>query len=356
MASKFLRHLNFSNIFKFFLISLTFQLVGCATSSSGSGQRDLEGQEVSAIDPYEGFNRTMFKFNDTLDSYLFEPIVDGYKWITPDILETGVSNVFTNMKGISVVINDILQGKLKQGAQDTGRFLINSTVGVGGIFDVATHAGLEQNDEDFAQTLAVWGVPRGPYLVLPVLGPATFRGIPGAVVDSAANPVSYLGWPVAAMAALERRASEDGSLQFIDEAAVDPYVFTREAYIQHREYLAADGEVEYNSDDLLADLDDPEEDFDLLSDAGALGIQNDTLTGDGPNESESTVKTVNDQTQQERGSDDTAKKTPEEVKQEQQEHSPEFEKAMRSFKKATKSYHRADKELELIKKGDLQSR
>ncbi len=352
MASKFLRHLNFSIIFKFFLITLIFQLVGCATTSV-DGQSDLEGQEVSATDPYEGFNRTMFKFNDGLDSYLFEPIVDGYKWITPDILETGVSNVFTNMRGISVVINDLLQGKLKQGAQDTGRFLINSTVGIGGVFDVATHAGLEQNDEDFAQTLAVWGVPRGPYLVLPVLGPATFRGIPGAVVDSAANPVSYLGWPVAAMAALERRASEDGSLQFIDEAAVDPYVFTREAYIQHREYLAADGELEYNSDDLLADLDDPEEDIDLLSDAGALEIQNDTLNRDQQVETESAVKTVNNQTQPGEEQDDKDNKTSDDVKQEQ---SPEFEKAMRSFKKATKTYHRADKELELIKKGVSQSR
>ena len=356
MESKFIRHLNFFIIFKFLLITLLFQLVGCATTSVG-GQSGLERQEVSAIDPYEGFNRTMFKFNDTLDSYLFEPIVDGYKWITPDLLETGVSNVFTNMKGISVVINDLLQGKLKQGAQDTGRFLINSTVGIGGVFDVATHAGLEQNDEDFAQTLAVWGVPRGPYLVLPVLGPATFRGIPGAVVDSAANPVTYLGWPVAAMAALERRASEDGSLQFIDEAAVDPYVFTREAYIQHREYLAADGEVEYNSDDLLADLDDPEEDIDLFSDPGALGIQNDTLNRDKPIETESAVKTVNDlQTQQGKAQDETEDKTSEDVKQEQQEQPPEFEKAMRSFEKATKSYHQADKELELIKKGVSQPR
>ncbi len=352
MASKFPRHLNFSIIFRSFLISFIFQLVGCATTSV-DGQSDLEGQEVSATDPYEGFNRTMFKFNDGLDSYLFEPIVDGYKWITPDILETGVSNVFTNMRGISVVINDLLQGKLKQGAQDTGRFLINSTVGIGGVFDVATHAGLEQNDEDFAQTLAVWGVPRGPYLVLPVLGPATFRGIPGAVVDSAANPVSYLGWPVAAMAALERRASEDGSLQFIDEAAVDPYVFTREAYIQHREYLAADGELEYNSDDLLADLDDPEEDIDLLSDAGALEIQNDTLNRDQQVETESAVKTVKNQTQPGEEQDDKDNKTSDDVKQEQ---SPEFEKAMRSFKKATKTYHRADKELELIKKGVSQSR
>ncbi len=355
MASKFLRHLSFSFIFKFFLITLVFQLAGCAITSVGE-KNDLEGQEVSAIDPYEGFNRTMFKFNDTLDSYLFGPIVDGYKWITPDILETGVSNVFTNMKGISVVLNDIMQGKLMQGAQDTGRFLLNSTVGIGGIFDVATHAGLEQNDEDFAQTLAVWGVPRGPYLVLPVLGPATFRGIPGAVVDSAANPVSYLGWPVAAMAALERRASEDGSLQFIDEAAVDPYVFTREAYIQHREYLAADGELEYNSDDLLADLDDSGEEIDLLSDAGVLENQNDTLNRERPTETESEVQDGNTEIQQGKEPDDMETKNSEIVKQEQQEQSQEFEKAMHSFKKATKSFHRADKELELIKKGVPQYR
>ncbi len=351
MTSKFPRSLHLSFFFKLILVAVAFQIGGCATTSVQE-QGGLEAHEVNAADPYEGFNRTMFNFNDSLDSYLFEPIVDGYKWITPDILETGVSNVFTNMKGISVVINDILQGKFNQGAQDTGRFLINSTVGIGGIFDIATHAGLEQNDEDFAQTLAVWGVPRGPYLVLPVLGPATVRGIPGAVVDTAANPVSYLSWPVAAMAALERRASEDGSLQFIDEAAVDPYVFTREAFIQHREYLAADGKVEYDGDDLLADLDDPEEDIDFFSDASTFGAQDGTLNEDSSIESEASVKPENNRIQQgEIPNELEAGKTSEAVSQERQEQSTEFEKAMSSFKKATKKYHRADKELELIKKG-----
>lgn len=351
MINRFLQ--NFTFYFRINLLVLVFFTVlfsGCATTEKPSL---LENREANSQDPYEGFNRSMYQFNDTLDSYLFEPIVDGYKWITPDLLETGVSNVFQNMQGVSVLLNDFLQGKFQQGAKDTGRFLLNSTVGVGGIFDIATHAGLEQNDEDFGQTLAVWGVPRGPFLVLPVLGPSTFRGIPGAVVDAAANPVSYLGWPVAAMAALDKRASEDGSLQFIDEAAVDPYVFTREAYLQHREYLATDGAPEYNNDDFLEDPEDNE--IELLSDAGDIEMESNEVRNIKPKAAKVPEKDKNSQIKPVASSDASVKKT--DVKQQEQKAlSPEFEKAMHSFKKATKTYHRADKELELIKKGIRESK
>jgi phospholipid-binding lipoprotein MlaA len=143
-----------------------------------------------------------------------------------------------------VVINDVLQAKFAQSAHDTGRFALNTTLGLGGFVDVAKSVGLEQNDEDFEQTLAVWGVPQGSYLVIPFLGPSTFRGIPGAAFDTAANPTSYVGWPVQLIYMLNSRANAEGALKFIDEAALDPYVFTRESFLQWRNNLATDGKSE----------------------------------------------------------------------------------------------------------------
>lgn len=219
--------------------------------------------EASEEDPYEGFNRSMYDFNEVLDDYLAEPISDAYLWVTPQFVQTGVGNFFSNLKDINVVLNDMMQGKVAQGGSDTGRFAINSTIGLLGLFDVATDLGFEKHDEDFAQTLAVWGVPQGPYLVLPVLGPATTRGIPGGIFDRAANPATYIPFPIEIIEMVNTRANADGSLKMIDEAALDPYVFTREAFLQHRKYLITDGESE--GDDDLLDLEDDFYDEDELS-------------------------------------------------------------------------------------------
>jgi len=233
------------------LIGVALTLSGCATTG------DAEQQTVaSKTDPYENFNRKMFGFNDKVDNYVAEPISNAYKWITPQFMQTGVFNFFNNLKNVNVVVNDVLQAKFSQSAEDTGRFAINSTVGVGGLFDVAKHVGLEQNEEDFDQTLAVWGVPQGSYLVLPILGPSTARGIPGAAFDTAANPVSYIGMPVQLLSMLNARASAEGALKFIDEAALDPYVFTRESFLQWRNNLATDGKSEESMD--VEGLDDGE--------------------------------------------------------------------------------------------------
>jgi phospholipid-binding lipoprotein MlaA len=244
-----------------------FLLNGCATSvKRDKPEKGLEASENIAVtgqggetpaahtenredaqtrenDPMEGFNRAMFGFNEKVDTYIAEPIANAYKWITPKFVQTGISNFYANTKTVNVVLNDVLQGKLKQSAQDTGRFLVNSTIGVAGLFDVASRVGLDQHDEDFDQTLAVWGVPTGAYLVLPILGPSTARGIPGSVVDTAANPVTYVGFPVQALGMLNARANAEGALKFIDEAALDPYVFTRESFLQWRDYLSSDGKA-----------------------------------------------------------------------------------------------------------------
>lgn len=232
-------------------------LTGCAGSekrlepAAGFGEA-----EAVRADPYEGFNRSMYSFNMKVDQYFFKPVADGYKFITPDFVETGVSNFFNNLKGINVVLNDILQGKLRQSASDTGRFLANTTLGVAGLFDVASHFGLQGNVEDFGQTLAVWGVGEGPYLVLPFLGPTTIRDGGGGIVDRAANPGTYVPF-TGILEGINERANAQGALNFIDEAALDPYVFTRESFLQYRRHLISDGEHDGRYDpDLEAALED----------------------------------------------------------------------------------------------------
>jgi phospholipid-binding lipoprotein MlaA len=225
------------------LLISTALLFGCASTA-----KPLDQSDTNNVDPYESFNRTMFKFNDHLDDYIAKPISDTYLWVTPGFLKSGVTNFFSNLKDINVVLNDHLQGKFGQGFEDTGRFLTNSTVGMLGLFDVASELGLKKHEEDFGQTLAVWGVPQGAYLVLPVLGPTTARGVPGGIFDVAANPTSYVGMPVNLVAMLNTRANAEGALKFIDEAAIDPYVFTREAFLQNQKHLINDGKVDANVD------------------------------------------------------------------------------------------------------------
>ncbi|MSS76053.1 MAG: VacJ family lipoprotein [Methyloglobulus sp.] len=257
------------NSAKTFLLCLMLGLFsGCATTKSPSGSQEA----TNKADPYENINRKIYRFNDSVDDYVAKPITDTYKFITPDFMETGVSNFFNNLKTINVVLNDALQAKFEQSGRDTGRFLMNSTLGLGGLFDVAKTVGFEQNDEDFEQTLAVWGVPRGSYLVLPLLGPITTRGISGAVFDAAANPASYIGAPIQVISLLNARANAEGALKFIDEASLDPYVFTRESFLQWRTHLATDGKTDASSD--LMDID-----AELLEDDQANGKKTDAKNG-----------------------------------------------------------------------------
>lgn len=231
------------------VLSTGILLTGCAgTEVADQESAAEEVQVVAEIDPYENLNRKVFVFNEKLDTYVAKPISDAYLWVTPQFVQTGVSNFFSNLKDINVVLNDVLQGKFEQGLEDTGRFTVNSTIGLLGLFDVANEMGLEKHEEDFDQTLAVWGVPEGPYLVLPLLGPTTTRGVPGGIVDTAANPTTYVGLPVQLVSMLNTRANAEGALKFIDEAALDPYVFTRESFLQYRRHLVSDGETEISDD------------------------------------------------------------------------------------------------------------
>lgn len=204
-------------------------------------------QEGGTSDPLEGLNRSVHKFNDVLDGYVLKPVAKGYTTVTPDLVESGVSNFFANLLEIRNILNDILQWKWKQAGNDTGRLLINSTIGIAGIFDVAQHMKLDRNEgEDFGQTLAVWGLDSGPYLVLPFLGPSNLRDTGGLPVDWYSDPISYIDH-VPTRNATRVMETIDTRAQLLDAEGFisgDEYIFIREAYMQRRNYLVNDGQVE----------------------------------------------------------------------------------------------------------------
>jgi len=237
--------------------SFLVQCAGISTALLISGCSYFQGGGIE--DPHENFNRSMHSFNDGMDSYISKPLVTGYQWISPYFVEVAIANFFTNLKEPRTVINDVLQGKEKASGEDFERFLLNTFLGFGGLVNVAHYAEIDYHEEDFAQTLAVWGVPRGEYLVLPMLGPASYRSIPGEIVDAASSPVSYVSWPIQLLGLLNSRNNADESLARINEIAVDPYIFMRSAYWQWREHKISEGVVQ--ADDFL--LPDLEYDMDL---------------------------------------------------------------------------------------------
>jgi len=207
-------------------------------------------------DPWESWNRSMQSFNDNLDTYLMKPVAKGYQFITPSFVDQGVTNFFSNIDDIGVVANDFLQGKFLQSSKDGARFLVNTTAGVAGVVDIGSMIDLPKHNEDFDQTLGVWGVPTGPYLVLPLLGPSSPRGVAGLVGDAAMNPFTYAGfylnpnWIGAAVStgagalkAVDARANLLGMEKVATEAALDRYQFFRDAYLSNRNYLVNDGKV-----------------------------------------------------------------------------------------------------------------
>jgi len=218
------------------LICGAMALAGCATTPG----------RTTSNDRFEKFNRGVYKFNDALDRAALKPAAKGYKKITPQWMRTGISNFFSNLEYPSVAINQFLQGKGKLGFRDTGRFLVNTTLGVAGLFDVATHMGLEKNDEDFGQTLAKWGVGSGPYLTLPFFGPSSLRDAPSRVADYFFGPSAYwdipweVQWGQRGLDLVQTRASLlvlDPTLQ----RAYDPYAFIRDAWVQQRDFAVFDG-------------------------------------------------------------------------------------------------------------------
>jgi phospholipid-binding lipoprotein MlaA len=220
-------------------LALALLCAGCATVPSG---------KPDPRDPWERFNRTSFAINDALDRAALKPAAKAYKKVTPRIVRTGISNFVSNLDTIGTVVNDVLQGKMRQAGQDSARFLMNSTLGLGGLFDPASAAGLERNDEDFGQTLGKWGVKSGPYLMLPLLGPSTVRDGLARIPDQFTHPVNYLEddstrYLIRAVDVLDLRTGLlDLDAQL--EKSYDRYAFVRSAWLQRREYMVTDGNIE----------------------------------------------------------------------------------------------------------------
>jgi phospholipid-binding lipoprotein MlaA len=194
----------------------------------------------SPQDPWESWNRGVYKFNDKLDRAIFKPVAKGYVRVVPHPIRTGVSNFFSNLDMPTVLINDALQAKFKAAGTDLGRLLLNTTVGIGGILDPASSAGLDRNHEDFGLTLGHWGVHAGPFVELPLLGPSDCRDAPARVVDNYTNPRQYINntyvrYGLWLPALIDVRAA----LLPLDETiqhAFDPYAFVRDAYLSRRAY------------------------------------------------------------------------------------------------------------------------
>lgn len=201
-------------------------------------------------DPWESMNRKFYVFNDTLDTTIISPVARGYQRVVPNLARTGIRNFFNNLGEIRIASNNLLQLKLTDAASDSGRFLINSTLGVAGLFDVASGMGLQRHEEDFGQTLGAWGVGPGPYLVVPFMGNSTLRDAIGLIPDMMLNPVFWLedegaGYALYVLERIDTRVSFFSAEELVRG---DEYVFVREALLQRREYLVNDGQVDDEGD------------------------------------------------------------------------------------------------------------
>jgi len=232
-------NLSLINVFRNLAVfGLLFIVSGCATVEGPADPRD----------PFESYNRAMYNFNEGFDRHIAKPVAEVYRDVMPVPVNKGISNFFSNLDDVVVMINDLLQLKFEQFAQDTTRVIFNSTFGLFGFIDVSTEWDLPKHKEDFGQTLGYWGVPAGPYFVIPFLGPSTIRDSAGLATDYVYfDPVfnrvddPAMTWSLFTLNLVDLRADLLGVKRLLDTAALDPYVFTREAYLQRRQRLVYDG-------------------------------------------------------------------------------------------------------------------
>jgi phospholipid-binding lipoprotein MlaA len=213
-------------------------LGGCATNKAAE-------QEIN--DPFEPVNRVTYQINDWGDKFILRPVAKGYEWLAPDFVRTGINNFYENLGYPMDIVNALLQGKFKQALSDTGRLALNSTLGLAGFLDPATDVGLPRHEEDFGQTMGVWGIPQGPYLVIPFFGPRTARSGAGNLFDALYHPQvqmrnSSLRTKINIMYFIHLRSTLLGVDKEI-QRAFDPYAFVRDAYLQNRRYLVYDGNL-----------------------------------------------------------------------------------------------------------------
>jgi phospholipid-binding lipoprotein MlaA len=197
-------------------------------------------------DPFEPVNRGIYQFNEGVDKAILKPVAQAYRAVLPQFLRASVSNFFSNINDVVVMVNNLLQGKFTAAYSDFGRIAINTTLGLGGLFDIASEAGIEKHEEDFGQTLGYWGIADGPFLMLPLFGPSTLRDTAGRFVDYKADPMTYV-YPYNVRNVLwgtrivSRRAELLDASTVLQTAALDPYEFIRDAYLQRRRNLIYDG-------------------------------------------------------------------------------------------------------------------
>ena len=239
--------------FRHFLLILIVTISGCASTGSDSN------------DPWEGWNRKVYSFNKGLDSNIARPITVVYKAVTPDVLETGVSNAFSNIADVPNFLNNLFQGKPTSSMSDLARFVVNSTLGVLGLWDPASSMGLPKHDEDFGQTLATWGVSDGPYVMLPFLGPSTLRDSLAYAVDSELDPVNQIDHiPTRNQLKIFELLDERSALFSYEEqleSASDEYAFVRDVWLQNRKYKVYDGELPLEDDFECEEEDEEDCDF-----------------------------------------------------------------------------------------------
>jgi phospholipid-binding lipoprotein MlaA len=198
-------------------------------------------------DPWQGFNRAVYKFNTDFDNAFVKPTAKAYQVVTPEPVDRGVTNFFDNIADVTSAVNNGLQFKLSRAGTDVGRVLVNSTVGLVGLFDVASNLGLPSYKEDFGQTLGYWGFAPGPYFVMPILGPSSVRDTFGFAGDIVVDPFFSIStdeiyWGFVVLRVIDRRADLLTAGEILDEAALDPYAFVRDAYLQRRRSLVFDGD------------------------------------------------------------------------------------------------------------------
>jgi phospholipid-binding lipoprotein MlaA len=221
------------------LLGVTCLLVGCASIPAGV--------EPSPRDPWEPFNRSVFEFNEGLDTYLLKPVVAAYRFILPEIVREGIYNFFSNYSDIYTALQNLLQGKPDYAFNDLMRVAVNTLFGFGGLLDVATPGGLEKHKEDWGQTFGVWGVPSGPYVVLPFFGPSTVRDTFGTAADLETDylfkyvPDVGLRNSITGLRVINARNTFYEAGDLLDGAALDKYSFIRDAYLQRREYQINEG-------------------------------------------------------------------------------------------------------------------
>ncbi|CAG4914597.1 MlaA family lipoprotein [Paraburkholderia saeva] len=231
--------------------------VACALSACATGPDRKPG------DPLEPMNRAVFKFNDSLDTYVAQPIAKGYQKVTPSPLRTAISNFFSNLGDLDNAANNLLQLNITDATQDIMRFAFNSTFGLFGLLDWATPAGLPKHHQDFGLTLGYWGVPTGPYLVLPLFGPSSFRDSLSLAVDYRLNPLSYaepaVRNPMYLLQFVSKRADLLGATDLLSQAALDKYSFVRDAYTQQRISLLRAAGAVGTSPNALPDYGEPDD-------------------------------------------------------------------------------------------------